>query len=104
MAVHSKTVFRPGGSVRRNIPKLGGKSDNAVSGINGSYFGVDFGAQTTAKDSGSIRWKPEWVCKSTEDMKPVRSGEPSRNIIHHGSTYKIEMDAYGSNKKKTGNQ
>lgn len=36
-----------------------------------TYEGVEFGAQTTANDSGSIRWKPEWVCRSTEDMKPA---------------------------------
>ena len=34
------------------------------------YFGVEFGAQTTAKDSGSMRWKALCVCRSTEDMKP----------------------------------
>jgi len=34
-----------------------------------AHFGVDVGAQTTANDSGSILWKPEWVWRSTEDMK-----------------------------------
>lgn len=33
------------------------------------YFGFDFGAQTTANDSGSMRWNPECVCRSTDDMK-----------------------------------
>lgn len=51
--MHSNIVFNPGGSVNRNIPK----------------FGVDLGAHTTANDSGSIRWKPECVWRSTEDMK-----------------------------------
>lgn len=36
-------------------------------------FGVDLGAQTTAKDSGNMRWKAECVCKSTEDMKPLHA-------------------------------
>jgi len=34
-----------------------------------AHFGVDVGAQTTANDSGSILWKPEWVWRSTEDIK-----------------------------------
>ena len=34
-----------------------------------AHFGVDVGAQTTANDSGNILWKPEWVWRSTEDMK-----------------------------------
>lgn len=34
-----------------------------------AYFGVDVGAQTTANDSGNILWKPEWVWRSTEDIK-----------------------------------
>jgi len=53
LALQPRMACKPGGSVSRNIPKLG----------------VDFGAQTTAKDSLNIRWKPECVCKSTEDMK-----------------------------------
>jgi len=70
--VHSKTACKPGGSVNLNIPKLyrsrwvrkpGGGSNGAA------HFGVDVGAQTTANDSGNILWKPEWVWRSTEDMK-----------------------------------
>ena len=40
---------------RRNVSK----PENRV-GL-ATYFGVDVGAQTTANDSGSILWKPEWV-------------------------------------------
>ena len=40
-----------------------------------TYFGVDFGAQTTANDSGSMRWKPECVCKSTDDIKPINENK-----------------------------
>ena len=35
-----------------------------------THCGVEEGAQTTAKDSGNMRWKPECVCRSTDDMKP----------------------------------
>lgn len=35
-------------------------------------LGVELGAQTTANDSGSIRWNPEWVWRSTDDIKPMR--------------------------------
>ena len=71
--MQSKIACNPGGSVNLNIPKLDGskkKSRNAEKVIDrAAHFGVDVGAQTTAKDSGSILWKPEWVWRSTEDMK-----------------------------------
>jgi hypothetical protein len=37
-------------------------------------LGVELGAQTTANDSGSMRWNPEWVWRSTDDIKPMGSG------------------------------
>ena len=41
---------------RRNV------SENRKNRVGlATYFGVDVGAQTTANDSGSILWKPEWV-------------------------------------------
>lgn len=43
-----------------------------------TYLGLDFGAHTTAKDSGSIRWNPECVWRSTEDMKPSTNNEVSQ--------------------------
>lgn len=46
-------------------------ADGSVTGRKCAYLGVDLGAQTMAKDSGSIRWNPECVCRSTEDMKPM---------------------------------
>jgi hypothetical protein len=46
---------------------------SAVVNLHMTYVGLELGAHTTAKDSGSILWKPEWVCRSTEDMKPKRS-------------------------------
>ena len=41
---------------RRNVSE---NRKNRV--VPATYFGVDVGAQTTANDSGSILWKPEWV-------------------------------------------
>lgn len=70
--MQSKIVCKPGGSVNLNIPKLyrnrkGQKTEKEIGWA--AHFGVDVGAQTTANDSGSILWKPEWVWRSTEDMK-----------------------------------
>ena len=36
-----------------------------------THFGTCLGAQTIAKNSGSMLWKPACVCKSSEDMKPT---------------------------------
>lgn len=65
--------------MRRNIPKLFQSLERYHGSRKryGKYLGWCLGAQTTAKDSGSMHWKPEWVCKSTEDMKPVGAQEVS---------------------------
>ncbi|KAJ6507544.1 hypothetical protein DFH09DRAFT_1101246 [Mycena vulgaris] len=68
-------VSTPGGSVRRNMPKWkrvehersramvqkGGKGKGLIFKRNETDLGSDFGAHTTAKDSGSIHWKLAWV-------------------------------------------
>ena len=82
MAVHSRMVCSPPGFVRRKIPNLqrsAGYIHVRTTEAHGrevrarAYCGVEVGAQTTANDSGSMRWKPECVWRSTEDMKPTSS-------------------------------
>ena len=58
-------------------------------------MGVEFGAHTTAKDSGSICWKPECVCKSTEDMKP-KLCSMKLFLDEASTTYRIAWGACGS--------
>ena len=60
------------------MPKTGIRSD----------FGVDFGAHTTTNDSGNMRWNPECVCRSTENMKPEREMiiEQKEVACGHGRT------------------
>ena len=55
--VHSRTVVRPGGSVRRKMPKLIERYEQGLHKGKKpqTYFGFELGAQTTANDSGSIR-------------------------------------------------
>lgn len=60
-----------------------------------THVGVDEGAQTTANDSGSMHWKPECVCKSTEDMKPTRERLADINV-HQQDTHKTVSDVYES--------
>lgn len=75
----TRQYFRQTRRVRQSEDAKAGRSYvryNLVLNTWGTYFGVDEGAQTTANDSGSMRWKPECVCKSTEDIKPrTLSGE-----------------------------
>jgi len=60
-----------------------------------TYAGVDFGAQTIANDSGNILWKAEWVCRSTEDMKPSHVDQHLSRRTRE-ATYSSERDVYVS--------
>lgn len=66
-----------------------------------AYFGVNLGAQTTANDSGSIRWNPECVCRSTEDIKPIPFSAMmlGRRDADEAITHMIEKDVCGSVKQ-----
>ena len=37
--------------------------------VRNTHVGLYLGAHTMAKDSGSMHWKAECVCRSTDDMK-----------------------------------